>query len=296
MIYRLVRWSILHVWWASAWTQMSFQGNTRYSKCRPKGEYGGKYIPTTCESHRICTCMPHWSPILCVSDIFPIWWDWYWWGCIFTFNFINAYAQFWQPWQQIFQTQVTVRWWSDKWCKLWTHMSVILHSMAQLVESFKKHTFKNPLTDTPLSNSAAFEEAVSFKTNVTNFLQDLPAAFKLDIDANRSTQGALLSSTPWQFSVTFPTHLSLTACVVAQQCELIITGQQLILKSYLPFLRPNHTTSALSANHNQAALGTINAAHAIIHASRALHGLCEQPCGATSKWPGPSIFAYYSFG
>jgi hypothetical protein len=75
-------------------------------------------------------------------------------------------------------------------------MSVILHSMAQLVESFKKHTFKNHLTDTPLSDSAAFEEAVSFKTNVTNFLQDLPAAFKLDIDANRSTQGALLSSTP----------------------------------------------------------------------------------------------------
>jgi hypothetical protein len=90
--------------------------------------------------------------------------------------------------------------------------------------------------------------------------------------------------------------LSLTACVVAQQCELIITGQQLILKSYLPFLRPNHTTSTLGANHNQATLGTINAAHAIIHASRALHGLCEQPCGATSKWPGPSIFAYYSFG
>jgi hypothetical protein len=175
-------------------------------------------------------------------------------------------------------------------------MFVILHSMAQFVKSFKKHTFKDPLTDTPLSDSAAIEEAASFEGEVTNFLQDLPAAFKLDIAADRSTHGASRSSPPFQFSVPSPAHSSLTARLVAQQCELIITGQRLILKIYLPFLKPTHTTSALSASHNQAGIGTINAAHAIIHASRALHGLCEQLSGATSKRPGPSIFACYSFG
>ena len=168
--------------------------------------------------------------------------------------------------------------------------------MAQLVKSFKKRTLKDPLTDTPLSDSAAIEEAASFEGEVTNFLKDLPAAFKLDIDADWSTHGALPPSPSFQFSVPSPAHSSLTMRLVAQQCELVITGQRLILKIYLPFLRPNHTTSALSASHNQAALGTINAAHAIIHASKALHGLCKQSSGATSKRPGPSIFAYYSFG
>ena len=117
-------------------------------------------------------------------------------------------------------------------------MSVILHSMAQLVKSFKKHTFKDPLTDTPLPDSAAIEEAASFEGKVTNFLQDLPAAFKLDIDADRSTHSASPTSPPFQFSVPFPTHSSLTAHVVAQQCELVITRQRHILKIYLPFLRP----------------------------------------------------------
>jgi hypothetical protein len=64
----------------------------------------------------------------------------------------------------------------------------------------------------------------------------------------------------------------------------------------LPFLRPNNSGSTGNVSHNQAALGTVNAAHAIIHASRVLHALCKQPPGARSKRPGPAIFDYYSFG
>jgi len=75
----------------------------------------------------------------------------------------------------------------------------------------------------------------------------------------------------------------------------VITGQRLILKIYLPFLRPNRTGSVCNTNH-QAAVGTINAAHTIIHASRVLHAICKQQPGSQSKWPGPAIFDYYSFG
>ncbi|KIM92184.1 hypothetical protein PILCRDRAFT_114018 [Piloderma croceum F 1598] len=101
-----------------------------------------------------------------------------------------------------------------------------------------------------------------------------------------------LMDSPSPFSAEFPERSSSSACLIAQQCELVITGQRLILKIYLPFLRPNHTSNT---NH-QAAVGTINAAHAVIYASRILHAICKQSPGSQSKRPGPAIFDYYSFG
>ena len=165
--------------------------------------------------------------------------------------------------------------------------------MAQIVKSVKKRTFRDPVTDSSLSESAAIDEAASVEGEVTQFLHDLPPAFKLDIDTDLSTLSAA-SSSPL-FSTSSPGHSSSVSLVV-QQCELVITGQRLILKIYLPFLRPNNSGSMPNANHNQAALGTVNAAHAIIHASRVLYVLCKQPPGAKSKRPGPAIFDYYSFG
>lgn len=162
--------------------------------------------------------------------------------------------------------------------------------MAQLVKSVKKRTFKDPIADGSSSDSASIEEAASFEGEVTRFLKDLPAAFKLDIGADLSALCASPSS-PFQTHI----HPS-SACLIAQQCELVITGQRLILKIYLPFLRPNQSGSMTNASQNPAALGTMNAAHAIIHASRVLHALCKQPPGAKSRRPGPAIFDYYSFG
>ncbi|KIM71986.1 hypothetical protein PILCRDRAFT_93641 [Piloderma croceum F 1598] len=87
---------------------------------------------------------------------------------------------------------------------------------------------------------------------------------------------------------------SSSACLIAQQCELVITGQRLILKIYLPFLWPNYTSATCNTNH-QAAVGTINTTHAIIYASRVLHAICRQSPGSRSIQPGPAIFDYYSF-
>jgi hypothetical protein len=167
--------------------------------------------------------------------------------------------------------------------------------MAQIVKSVKKRTFKDPLMDSPSSDSASIEEAASFEGEVTQFLVDLPLAFKLEIDADLSTLAASVSS-PSPFSSDSPERSSSSACLIAQQCELVITGQRLILKIYLPFLRPNHTGATCNTNNHQAAVGTINAAHAIIYASRVLHAICKQSPGSQSKRPGPAIFDYYSFG
>jgi hypothetical protein len=169
-----------------------------------------------------------------------------------------------------------------------------LRRMAQIVKSVKKRTFKDPLMDSPSSDSASIEEASSFEGEVTQFLVDLPLAFKLEIDADLSILAASVSS-PSPFSTDSPERSSSSACLIAQQCELVITAQRLILKIYLPFLRPNYTSAPCNTNHH-AAVGTINAAHAIIYASRVLHAICRQSPGSWSKRPGPAIFDYYSFG
>ena len=169
-----------------------------------------------------------------------------------------------------------------------------LRRMAQIVKSVKKRTFKDPLTDSPSSDSVSIEEAASFEGEVTQFLVDLPLAFKLKIDADLSILAASVSS-PSPFSTDSPERSSSSACLIAQQCDLVITGQRLILKIYLPFLRPNYTSATCNTNH-QAAVGTINAAHAIIYASRVLHAICRQSPGSRSKRPGPAIFDYYLFG
>jgi hypothetical protein len=160
--------------------------------------------------------------------------------------------------------------------------------MAQFVKSIKKRTFKDPLTNSPSSNSASIEEATSFEGEVAQFLISLPPAFKLDINADLPT------ITASAFSTDFPERSSSSACLIAQQCELVIIGQKLILKIYLPFLRPNRTGSTCNTNH-QAAVRTITAAHAIIHAMRVLHAICKQQPGSQSKRPGPAILDYCSF-
>jgi hypothetical protein len=162
-----------------------------------------------------------------------------------------------------------------------------LRRMAQIVKSVKKRTFKDPLTDSPSSDSASIKEAAAFE--VAQFLTDLPLAFKLEIDADLSTLAASVSSTSL-FSSDSPERSSSSACLITQQCQLVITGQRLILKIYLPFLRPSHTSATCNTNY-QATVGTINVTHAIMYASRR-----KQSPGSQSKQPGPAIFDYYSFG
>lgn len=158
--------------------------------------------------------------------------------------------------------------------------------LAQLVKSVKKRTFRDPLMDAS-SESTTIDEAAAFEGEVKQFLSDLPSAFKFDVESDLSTISASSSSSD-------SGRPSSQTCLIAQQCELAITGQRLVLKLYLPFLRSNNSHGGTS--HKQAYYGSIDASHVIVHASRVLHALYKQPPGITSKRPGPAIFDYYSFG
>ena len=156
------------------------------------------------------------------------------------------------------------------------------------MKSVKKRLFKDPVSEA--SSEPSIDEASSFEGEVSQFLYDLPDSFKLNID----TDLAAISAS--QTSNESSTRPSSSACLVAQQCELTITSKRLVLKLYLPFLRPNDVNSHSSASRKQAQYGSIDAAHAIIKASRILHELYKQPRGMPPKRPCPAIFDYYSFG
>ena len=156
------------------------------------------------------------------------------------------------------------------------------------MKNVKKRLFKDPVSEA--SSEPSIDEASSFEGEVSHFLNDLPDPFKLNID----TDLAAISAS--QTSSESSTRPSSSACLVAQQCELTITSKRLVLKLYLPFLRPNDANMHSSASRKQAQYGSIDAAHAIIKASRILHALYKQPRGMPPKRPCPAIFDYYSFG
>ena len=107
---------------------------------------------------------------------------------------------------------------------------------------------------------------------MTAFLADLPPAFRLELNRDWSEPAVALPPTPAE------------CALFAQKCELVIVANRLILKLYLPFLKDGHS----GAGKHQAALATLNAAHAIIYASRVLHAVW-----ATMR---PAAFDLYDFG
>ncbi|KAH9925107.1 uncharacterized protein B0H18DRAFT_388035 [Fomitopsis serialis] len=111
-----------------------------------------------------------------------------------------------------------------------------------------------------------------FESDVTTFLADLPPAFRLELDHDWSEPINPVPSSP-------PSSV-----LTAQKGELAILANRVIMKLYLPFLKDSHT----GAGKHQAILATLNAAHAIIYASRMLHGVW-----ANTR---PAAFDFYDFG
>ena len=107
---------------------------------------------------------------------------------------------------------------------------------------------------------------------MTTFLADLPPAFRLELNRDWADPAVPLP----------PTYAE--SALFAQKCELAIVANRLILKLYLPFLKDGHS----GAGKHQAVLATLNAAHAIIYASRVLHSVW-----ATTR---PAAFDLYDFG
>ncbi|KAI0942812.1 hypothetical protein AcV7_002119 [Taiwanofungus camphoratus] len=143
--------------------------------------------------------------------------------------------------------------------------------LAQLVKNVKKQTFKDPVAEDPTELS--IDQAAAFEAEVTTFLSELSPAFRLELNRDWSeTSGA-------------PSALSF---LTAQKCELVILANRLILKLYLPFLKDASATPTSNKPSHQAVLGSINAAHHIIYASRILHSVWRHT--------RPAAFDFYDFG
>ena len=91
-------------------------------------------------------------------------------------------------------------------------------------------------------------------------------------------------SLPYKLAAKSSARLPSSVCLVAQQCELTITSKRLVLKLYLPLLRRDANLHNY-ASRKQAEYGSIDAAYAIIKASRILHALYKYPRGMSPKQP-----------
>ncbi|KAI0753333.1 hypothetical protein C8Q80DRAFT_507598 [Daedaleopsis nitida] len=141
--------------------------------------------------------------------------------------------------------------------------------LAQLVKSVKKQTFRDPLSEDPVSE-LNIDQAGAFESDVGAFLQELPAGFKLEMTHDISKPLPTPSGSPIR---------------LAQKCELAILANRLIIKLYLPFLKE---AAATSRPAHQAVFGTVNAAHQIVYAARVLHAVWGQT--------RPAMFDFYDFG
>ncbi|PIL29170.1 transcription factor [Ganoderma sinense ZZ0214-1] len=149
--------------------------------------------------------------------------------------------------------------------------------LAQLVKNVKKQTFRDPLGgNDEAPTELSIDHAGMFEAEVTSFLQELPAGFRLEMAQDLSTPVSPLPA---------PGSGLPSAIRVAQKCELVILANRLVVKLYLPFLKE---AAAAGRPSHQAVFGTINAAHNIICAARTLHGVWGQT--------RPAVFDFYDFG
>lgn len=168
-------------------------------------------------------------------------------------------------------------------------------SLARLVKDVKKRSFKDFLQNDPEAQvHYSLEQAMACANEVKQWLAELPAAFRLDVDSNLSSSqrdvgaSSLYPSPPSDGSTASPVLL-------AQRCELTVTAQRLIMKIYVPFLRPSNSHASATA-HYQAVIGVFTAAHTIIRAIRMLCSMWKQRPDLKGRRPTPALFSFYSFG
>ncbi|KZT28262.1 hypothetical protein NEOLEDRAFT_1109090 [Neolentinus lepideus HHB14362 ss-1] len=158
--------------------------------------------------------------------------------------------------------------------------------LAQLVKSVKKRSFRDPLADSS-SSAMALEQVAGFEAEVSAWLKATPRAYHVDMSVELCDSNVSSPLSPGSVSTT-PSE---SPYLVAQRCELSIITHRLLLKLFVPFLRSrlHGDVSARSPQWQQASLGTMNAAHNIVQACRALHTVWRQN-------KRPAAFVFYSFG
>jgi hypothetical protein len=119
--------------------------------------------------------------------------------------------------------------------------------LAQLVKTMKRRTCKDPSSD-PRELAYTLEQAAGFETEVRQWLAELPQPFWLDksaADGVRRADGNVMLPLDMSTSPMVSSSLTTTSPIlVAHRCELAITANRLILKLYLPFLRPGACNNA----------------------------------------------------
>jgi hypothetical protein len=165
----------------------------------------------------------------------------------------------------------------------------------------KRRTFKDPSSD-PRELAYTIDQAAGFESEVRQWLADLPQPFWLDMSfADGLGDGNRMSPLDMLASPSPPSMMTVPPILMAHQCELAITANRLILKLYLPFLRPGAYNSNAFPPH-QASHGTVNAAHVIIHASKVLYSVWKQhqqqhtEASEPMLTLTPAMFGFYSFG
>jgi len=172
---------------------------------------------------------------------------------------------------------------------------LILISLAQLIKDIKKRSFRDSLQyDLEAQERYSLEQAVSCANDIQQWLTDLPAPFRLDIDSDPNT-GTLSEDVDDSSSSSPSGGPTVSPVLLAQRCELMVTTQRLLMKAYIPFLRPSNSHSC-PTTHLHATVGIFDAAHAIIRAIRALCSMWKQRPDLKGKRPTPALFSFYSFG
>ena len=169
----------------------------------------------------------------------------------------------------------------------------ILISLAQLIKDIKKRSFRDFLRYDPEAHARySLELAVSCANDIQQWLADLPAPFRLDIDSDTNVVNVPEDVSESPSSVPCPT---VSPVLLAQRCELMVTAQRLLMKIYIPFLRPSNSHSC-QTTYLHATVGIFDAAHAIIRAIKALCSMWKQRPDLKGKRPTPALFSFYSFG
>lgn len=147
------------------------------------------------------------------------------------------------------------------------------------------------VSDVPASNSngtnggtntgePSLETITQTEIEIKQFLDDLPQAYQLDLDADPFDPTYSSSSS----SLSAPPAGSIPpAYLIVQRCELVIIAHQLILKLFLPFLRRPGIKSS-----DNSMIASIDSAHSIIKAASIIKGVWQkQSAGGDSTGINP---------
>lgn len=150
-------------------------------------------------------------------------------------------------------------------------MLLITDRLAQLLKSVKRQVSKDSLSEEVLEVS--LDQAASCESEITTWLSELPSSYRLNMELDIAHPlSSCVSTSPF---------------LLAQRCELAIVANRTVLKLYLPFMKETVMSGSSKPSH-QALMGTVNAAHAIIYASRVLHSLWRDT--------RPAAFDFYDYG